>query len=107
LHLELKFTLGRGWCVVLIWHGRYCKNWLAVKRKSSYRSCFAQTLLISSHAYTSRLTFLQFLRNWNQYQKEPTWQRNPNIYIYIYMTQEAIKTRKQAKWNCDDSLASS
>jgi hypothetical protein len=23
------------------------------------------------------------------------------------MTQEAIKTRKQAKWNCDDSLASS
>ena len=30
-----------------------------------------------------------------------------SIYIYIYMTQEAIKTRKQAKQNCDDSLASS
>jgi hypothetical protein len=26
---------------------------------------------------------------------------------YVYMTQEAIKTRKQAKQNCDDSLASS
>jgi len=42
------------------------------------------------------------LRNSNQYQIEPTWQRNPNI----YMTQEAIKSRKQAKRNCDDSLAS-
>jgi uncharacterized membrane protein YidH (DUF202 family) len=49
-------------------------------------------LLISSHAHTSRLTFLRFLRNWNQHQREPTWQRNPNI--YIYMTHEAIKTRK-------------
>jgi len=28
-------------------------------------------------------------------------------YIYIYMTQEVIKTRKQVKRNCDDSLASS
>jgi len=28
-------------------------------------------------------------------------------YIYIYMTQEAIKQEKQAKQNCDDSLASS
>jgi hypothetical protein len=70
------------------------------KKLSSRRSCFAQTLLISSHAHTSRLTFL---RNWNQHQIEPTWQRNPNI----YMTQEAIKTRKRAKQNCDDSLVSS
>jgi hypothetical protein len=26
---------------------------------------------------------------------------------YVYMTQEAIKTRKQVKRNCDDNLASS
>jgi len=26
---------------------------------------------------------------------------------YVYMTQEAIKNRKQAKQNCDDSLANS
>jgi len=26
---------------------------------------------------------------------------------YVYMTQKEIKTRKQAKQNCDDSLASS
>jgi hypothetical protein len=30
LHLELKFSLGRGG-VVLIWHDSTCKNWLVVK----------------------------------------------------------------------------
>ena len=81
LHLEFKFYIVRGWCVVLIWHDTTCKNWLVVKTKSSHRSCFAQTLLISSHAHTSRLMFLRFLRNSNQHQIEPTSQRNPNMYI--------------------------
>jgi Cft2 family RNA processing exonuclease len=92
LHLEFKFYIGRGWCVVLIWHDTTCKNWLVVKQKlSSRRSCFTQTLLISSHAHTCHLTFL---RNWNQHQIEPTWQHNTNI----YMTQEAIQTRG-ISWN--------
>jgi hypothetical protein len=33
LHLEPKFSLERGWCVVLIWHDSTCKNWLVVKNK--------------------------------------------------------------------------
>jgi hypothetical protein len=50
--------------------------------------CFAQTLLISSHTHTSRLTVLAELK--------PTPNRTNlsntiQIYIYIYMTQEAIK----------------
>jgi hypothetical protein len=73
-----------------------CKNHShTLKLKNS------EVILLKAH--TSRLTFLRFLRNWNHRQIEPTWQRNP----HIYMTQEAIKTRKQAKQNCDDSLASS
>jgi hypothetical protein len=98
LHLELKFYLGRGWYVVLIWHDSSYKHWLVVKKKSSRRSCFAQTLLISSHAHTSRLTFAEL---------KPT----PNItnlavqFKYVNMTQEAIKTREQAKQNWNNSLA--
>jgi hypothetical protein len=48
--------------------------------------CFAQTLLISSHTHTSRLTVLAELK--------PTPNRtnlSNTIQIYIYMTQEAIK----------------
>jgi hypothetical protein len=68
LHLEFKFYIKRGRCVVLIWYELTCKNWLMVKNKSSHRSCFTQTLLISSHTHTSRLTFL---RNSNKHQIEP------------------------------------
>jgi len=32
LHLKFKFYIKRGWCVVLIWHDRTCKNWLVVKK---------------------------------------------------------------------------
>ena len=65
-----------------------------MEKKSSHRYCVAQTLLISSQSHTSRLTFLLFLRNSNQHQIEPTEQRN------IYMTQEAIKTKKNKQiWN--------
>jgi len=32
LHLEFKFYILRGWCVVLIWHDNTCKNCLVVKK---------------------------------------------------------------------------
>ena len=99
LHLECKFSLGMGWCVVLIWHYSTCKNWLVVKKLSSHRSCFAQTLLISSHAHTSRLTFFAVLAKLKPTPNKK--QLGSAIQISIYMTQEAIKTRKQAKRNCD------
>jgi hypothetical protein len=63
-------------------------------KKTSHRSCFAQALLISLNTLT---------------EMKPT----PNITNlvaqskYVNMTQEAIKPRKQAKQNCDDSLTSS
>jgi hypothetical protein len=47
LHLELKFSLRMGWCVVSIWHDNTCKNWLVVKKQlSSRRSCNSNTLNI-------------------------------------------------------------
>jgi hypothetical protein len=71
------------------------------KKISSYRSCFAQTLLISSHLFSLLLAVLAELK--------PTPNRT-NLAVqskYVYLTQEAIKTRKEAKQNRDDSLASS
>jgi hypothetical protein len=95
LHLELKFFLRRGWRVVFIWHDSTCKKWLVVKKYiSSCRSCFAQTLLISSHAHTCRLTFFRFLWNWNQHQIEPTYQCNPKMYIYDSRSNKNQKTSK-------------
>jgi len=50
---------------------------------------------LNIHTYhTSRLTFLWFLQNWNQHQIEPIFAAQSK---YVYMTQEAIKTRKKAK----------
>jgi len=107
LNLDLCSTSGGR---VLIWHDSTCKNWLVVKNNSSPCSCFDQTLLISSHAHTSRLIFLRFLRNSNQHQIEPT---SSAIQICIYESRrnknqkttknKTVKTRmktgtKYAKW---------
>jgi hypothetical protein len=97
LHLERKFSLGMGWCVVLVWHDSTCKHWLVVKKNYPHITCVSlKLLLISSHAHTSRLPFLRFLRNWNQYQIKPTWQRNPNIYDSRSNKNE--KTSKTKLW---------
>ena len=91
LHLKFKFSLGMGWCVVLIWHDSTCKNWLVVKKISSHRSCFAQTLLISSHLSSHYLVVLAELK--------PTPNRaNLSIAIQICIyDSRSNKNQKQAK----------
>jgi len=65
LHLELKFYLGRGWCVVLILHDSTCKNWLVVKTYSHIaRVLIKKTLniLTCSHLSSHLLGVLAELR---------------------------------------------
>jgi len=68
-----------------------CTNRLVVKK--NILTCFAQTLLISSHLSSHLLAILAKLK--------PTPNRTNLVAQskYIYMTQEAIKIRKQAKQN--------
>jgi len=67
------------------------KNWLSVKTISSRCSCFAQTLLIFSHLSSDLLAVLAKLK------RTPNRTNLAAQSKYVYMTQEAIKTRKQAK----------
>jgi len=61
LHLEFKFYIGRGWCVLLIWHDSTCKNWLVVKHILTSLVFRSNTLniLTRSHLWSHLLAQLQ------------------------------------------------
>jgi len=100
LHFEFKFYIRRGRCVVLIWHDSTCKNWSVVKKNSSHRSCFAQTLLISSYLSSHLFWVLAELK------RTPTRSNLAAQSKYIWLKKQWKPENKQ-KQNCDDSLASS
>jgi hypothetical protein len=90
LHLELSSSSGGGG--VLFWSDMIVpiKNWFVVNTIILTSLVFrSNTLNILTRSHLSS-HLLAVLQNWNQHQIKPTWQRNP----YIYMTQEAMKTKK-------------
>jgi hypothetical protein len=78
LHLKFKFYIGRGWCVVLIWHDSTCKNWLVVKTILTSLVFHSNTLniLTRSHLSSHLLAKLKPIPNKTNLVAQ-------SIYIYI------------------------
>jgi hypothetical protein len=99
LHLERKFSLGMGWYVVLIWHDTNLQKLVSGKKKIILTSLVFRSntlnILTRSHLSSHLLVVLAKLK--------PTPNKTNSVaqskYIYI--------PEKQAKQNCDDSLANS